>query len=194
MVNLMIIVFASLLTLTGLALIYSRWQGNFARKVLPLWAGWSLVGIAVVPWTLATGIEAGIVLSLMVPTLFAWLLVAGNSEVRARKLTRTGNSNSNGAGSDDHLGVNLRHLPPWQRNGTLLLLTVPLAALSATFTSVAFTNLLPFSELNRMALSIFLMPVVWGALAFWQCADPRWQRPALVMLAAAGVSAVLLFL
>ena len=61
-------------------------------------------------------------------------------------------------------------------NAGLFIAAVPLAGAVASLVSAALVRWLPGLEVNRMAFAVLLMPVLWGSLAVWICADPHRLR------------------
>lgn len=64
---------------------------------------------------------------------------------------------------------------------------VGLSAVCAMLVTVIWTTALNMSKVNQIALGIYTMPILWGAAAYWLCADSKLWRPICVL---AGLSAL----
>lgn len=64
---------------------------------------------------------------------------------------------------------------------------VGLSAVCAMLVTVIWTTALNMSKVNQIALGIYTMPILWGAAAYWLCADSKVWRPICVL---AGLSAL----
>lgn len=55
------------------------------------------------------------------------------------------------------------------------------------------TLYLPWQEADRLALTVLLIPFVWGVFSFWAAADPRLARPAIGLAVGGSLGGALLF-
>lgn len=179
---------AVLMTLAGVALLYAAWQGRLANRPPAVAAGWSLMGLAFLPWIAAGGMEFGLVLGSVVPGCAAWVFVA----LQVRRPARSANGRAGSVATLPMSGFTFPGLPDVTRHLWRFVLVVPLAGIAATLISIAFAGLLPWSDLNRWALIVLLMPALWGIFAAWLCSAGRWQVPAGTLLIGALLCAVFL--
>lgn len=179
---------AGLLTLGGVGLLHASWRSLFPdhRKLL-VFNGWLMLLLALVLWIESSGAEFGTVLGLCVPALAAWLLTVSTARTRQRKARRPRDESGTGSALDDKRLSRRRHL-------LLFVLSVPVAAVAATLLTVALAELLPGSELGRTVLVGFVMPPLWGLLAWWFCATPTITRTLLKVGVPSLAAALFLFL
>jgi hypothetical protein len=135
----------------------------------------------------ASGAEFGGTFIFLAPALVAWLLVAANTELREAKTRKRKNADR----AEPTAVVGGRTLA---RHLLLFAITVPLSAVAATLFSVALARTLPWSDLSEMALTLMLMPFLWGCAAYWAIADSKLARPALSIIALGLIGAVSTFL
>jgi len=180
---------AALLTLGGTGLLHASWRSLIRenRKLL-VFSGWLMLLLALVLWIEATGPEFGTVLGLSVPALAAWILVTTTADTSKRTAQRRPRNDDGGNSVLDSTGTR------WSRHLLLFVLTVLLAAIASTLLTAAIADLLPWSELNRTVFVGFVMPCVWGLLAYWICATQRLQRTLLINAVVSVAAALLLFL
>lgn len=202
------IVMALGMTALGLMLLYTSWRSHWrrGRRLVAVLSGWLLlVAIAMPCWVKAAGVEFGAPVSLMVPTCIVLLLLTfewrrtGGTRAGGQKTQRkdppihrtaarmpVGTPSSTGAVES---GALLR----WLRNFGRFILVVPVSALNAVLISTALSRILPFGTINNMLGVVFVVPVLWGIIAYWMLADPVGLRPVAATLAAALVSSAVLF-
>lgn len=171
---------ALLAAAAGVALLYGAWLRRIPRRWLPVPAGWALLFASGWFWVSATGAEFGITLVLLATSLVAWLFVWGNRQQRRRRARKA--------------------VPPKAARGRsfaehalLFLLVVPLAAVASALISVALSLALPVSEVDAMVIVLAVMPVLWGAGAWWAAADPNTARPAAAMALGALAAAAIIY-
>ncbi len=172
---------AALLTAAaGVALLYGAWQSRVPRRRLPVPAGWALLFASGWLWVAGTGTEFGITLLLLTTSLVAWLFVWRNRQHRERRAREDAPPKvTEGRSLAEH--------------ALLFVLVVPLAAVAAAMVSVALSLALPVSEVNAMVIVLVVMPVLWGAGAWWAAADPRMARPAAAMALGALAGAAIIY-
>jgi hypothetical protein len=161
-----------------IGLLYASWLERLSSRAIATATGWSLLALSMYFWVRSAGVEFGTVFGLILPALFAWVLLLLSIDRRNRK------------GRDERIVINA--WPRFRavlRNLGMFVMTVPLLGAVSAVCSVAFATLIPIDDINRIVLAVFLMPVLWGGLAFWACADSKPLRPlaAVTGLAAIGV-------
>lgn len=160
---------AVILTAAGLLCLYGSWRKQPLFRPWGAWGGWVLLFASGWAWSLAAAsVELGIVYALLAPTACAWLLVLHNRQTRSRRASAVAEG-----------GISLPALPVAARHLLLFLGTVPLAGAAAAYGSTALATFLPWQLGNALVLAMLVMPVVWGAGAYWLCADPKPLRPTL---------------
>jgi len=180
------LILASLLSGAGLLGLYGSWRNwnGFSRWGTP--AGWGLLVVSAVVWARsAASVELGIGYALLALTAWGWLFVGHNRELRPLR-------NQPGTSGLPAASVALPALPTLMKQLLLLVAAVPLAGAAALYFSTALVTFLPWQQGNALTLAMLLAPVLWGCLAYWQCADSRPLRPALTSLALLAAGAALL--
>ena len=130
-----------------------------------------------------SGPEFGSAFALINIAIVAWFFVLSNAEARQKK------------GLQQALtAARIPSIRSIARHGAIFLVAVPLAGVASTLISVAISGLLPWNEIDRITFPLFAMPIIWGCVAFWVCADPELWRPTLSLFACGSVSAVALFM
>ena len=175
----------------GVACLYGSWQDRIASRWRPAAVGWALLLASTWAWMRATGAEFGISLTLLLPTVLAWLIIARNAEVRSPKARSNRTRRKVDTDVEPRAAADRRTLIAHLR---LFIVSVPLAAIASTYVTIAFCSLLPLTQVNQLVLAVFVVPLVWGSAAYWAVADSRWLRPFLTMLLGGGMAAVLVHL
>lgn len=177
------LVIALCCTLAGTVLLFLSWRRKLLTLPFKVTTGWVLQLLGLYFWTSYSGIEFGLIYSLLALSVAAWVLVVLNHEQRPSRHDTPEPGNTGQQGRWSVIRENL----------VLFIAAVPLAGVAAALLSVASVTPLPWSELNRWVLAVFTMPLLWGLLAYWACADSRPARPILGMLFGLSVSSVVLF-
>jgi len=167
----MIAILASATTLMSISLIYSSWRRWLNPRLLVNLVGWLLLGGSAWLWAQAAGWEFGAVYFIAALPLAAWLFTALQGTWRAR--------NSSPAHTQK---LTVPAWPTLARHFGLALLVLPIAGLASALLSLVLTSLLPWQEINRLALITLLMPMLWGLFMFWCCADQKVMRPATTII------------
>lgn len=170
------------ITMAGVFCLYGSWRHMSFFHPLGGYLGWLLLLVACFAWSASSNVELGISYAILAMAVCAWLLVIFNYELRAgkqRNLTEAELVLPRGA-------TVLRH-------GVMFLVAVPLAGITAAYLSTAFVILLPWQLGNAMVFAMLLMPVVWGAGAYWSLADPALARPTLGMSLLLCLSLLILY-
>jgi hypothetical protein len=174
---------ALLMSFCAVGCIYWSWRqrGNW----LLAFAGWLLVIVSMFSWSAVSGPEFGTTYALIAMACAAWLLVLSNRDA---------------AGADSRAAertLRLVQRPPGisvVKQGARFLLSVPVAGLLALMLSVALVLYLPWTLLTKIAVAIFLYPVLWGALSAWICAQEKIIKPAMAVGGLFLISSVMLFI
>lgn len=173
---------AVLLGTAGVAALYASWRRWIRFGPWPAVAGWTLLGASVWVWVRAAGIEFGISYAVLFASFAAWIAVLVNLEIRNRRQREQKTS------------------PPvvpdaqsLARHVGRFLVAVPLAAVAAAFVGAAIVRWLPMARVDAMAAAAFSIPVLWGILGYWACADPKLTRAAVSLAVAGIVSATVVF-
>lgn len=170
----------------AVGLLYARWRKWIKFRGLLLVAAGALAVASLILWNKVGGPEFGPAYAAINFALAAWIYVLANIKLRKSRRTK---------GRRQYLAASkLPGIRSVARHGAIFLVAVPLAAVASTFVSIAVSSLLPWNEIDRMVFPLFAMPVVWGCVAYWTCADPKLWRPTLSLFACGGVSAVTLFM
>lgn len=173
-------ILASAATLMGITLIYSSWRQWLNPRLLINLVGWLMLGVSAWLWCIAAGWEFGAVYFIAALPLVAWLFTAYQGTFRTNNSYPTERQRLS--------------LPTWQtvaRHFGLFLLVLPIAGVTSALLSLVLTSLLPWQEINRLALITLLMPTLWGLFMFWCCADQKVARPAVTIIVV-GLAAGLL--
>jgi hypothetical protein len=168
--------------MTGVYLLFASWRGRLAAPTFAVSLGWTLLTASMYVWILLDGVEFGIVYGLVTPALYAWLLILFSVERRR-------------SGSPDYRPV-VNRRPTRKglvRNLSLFLVAVPLLAIVSSICAVAVGALMPTNRVNQTVLAVFLMPVIWGSMAFWACSDPKPVRPFAWSISLAVIGSTLLY-
>lgn len=174
------LILACATTLMGVTLIYSSWRQWLSPRVFINLVGWLLLGVAAWLWCIAAGWEFGAVYFITSLPLAAWLFTSYQANFRI---------------NNNHPSLRQRlRLPPWltlARHLGRLFLVLPIAGVTSALLSLVLTSLLPWQEINRLALIVLLMPTLWGLLMFWCCADQKVARPAATIIVVGLASGLL---
>lgn len=181
-------ILAALTSLLAVACIYWSWRDRGQAVVSA--TGWLLALGSAVVWSHVLGPEFGVTFAIIVFMCLTWLAVL--ADVAARKGSDTRAADTRAAPRPYQALV-------WPRAGQLLqqgvlfLLSVPAAGVLTLMLSVALVLYLPWTLLNKLAVAIFLWPVLWGVLSAWIAAQQKVSRPALVVASLFVVSSLALF-
>lgn len=166
----------------GLGLLYGAWQRRVPRRWRPVPVGWALLLVSAWFWVNGTGAEFGVSLLLLATSVVAWGFVIANRQYRERR-PRADSTAPKAPADARSLAAHV----------LLFLLTVPLAAVTATLVAVALSLALPWSRVDAMVTVLVLIPILWGCAAYWVVADSRPLRPAAAMLLGAALSTAVIY-
>ncbi|GEM_PF-1326603 len=169
--------------LIGIVILFTFWRRKYPVHGTAVFLGWIPLAGSLLFWVASAGIEFGIVFSLMMPSLYAWVVILVKSEHKPIAHTRPKRYQFQRVSYTKIL-----------RNGGVFFLVIVFLAMSSTFITLVFTYSLPIKEVNRMAVGALLMPVVWGAAVVWALIDGRRIRPILINGISGLFSAIYLFL
>lgn len=179
-------VIAVVVSLAAAALVYAGWRRSLAWAAL---CGWILAPISVPLWSRALGPEIGFVYAVILFICCAWVLVVINREP-TRTVERSGQRPLH------RPFQRLQWAAPQQclHHGALFVLAVLVSGVSSMLVSVALVLYLPWTLPLKLAVAIFLYPLLWGALSVWVCAQDKLLQPLVTNLGLCAVSGLLLFL
>lgn len=184
---------AGLTSLLAVVCIYWSWRKP--GQVVVASTGWLLALGSAIVWSIAFGPEFGVTYAIIAFMCLTWLavLIGTDSSRTATTGTEAGNGESRavvrpyrrlaGPSTADML-----------RHGTLFLLSVPATGVLTLILSVAMVLYLPWTMLNKIAVAIFLWPVLWGALSAWISAQEKIMRPTVVVIALLFIGSLALFI
>lgn len=167
----------------GVAALYASWRRRVQPKGVVIACGWFLIALSFYLWMRAGGAEFGPVLAALQLSIVAWVFVLANRHVRRDNGRR-----------QEPASVSLPPLRAILRHAAIFLLAVPVAACSAILSVLAVSTLLPWNDVDRLAFAILVVPLAWGACAYWACSDSRLLRPALGLVAGGSLGAALLYI
>jgi len=181
-----LILIAFVLTFIGVSILHRCWrQRQLARRSLQQLGGWILLVTAMAAWIAAQGPEFGVCFALINVTIMAWLLIAWHNRhpvAPTHEIPKPIQSL--------HWAKALRALP---YQIMLTASVILLSGASAMFSTVVITQLLPWQNVNLIALGIYVMPIVWGVFAFYLCFSTRVWRPIAVITLIGAISAMLIY-
>lgn len=167
----------------AVGILYARWRKRTKLRGVLLVVAGALAAASLIFWMKVGGPEFGSAFALLNTAIVAWLFVLTHAEVRPKKRLE-----------QILTAARIPSLRSIARHSAIFLVAVPLAGVVSTLASIAISSLLPWNEIDRAAFPLFAMPIVWGCVAFWACADPELWRPTLSLIACGGVSAAALFM
>ncbi|MEX2496022.1 MAG: hypothetical protein WD448_08040 [Woeseia sp.] len=167
----------------GVALLYFSWSGRLQRRAPVLVLAWTLVALSFWLWPRAVGVEFGTVMASLQLSLAAWVLIIANPHVRRSRGRR-----------QEPATTNLPRLQAMAWHAARFLLAVPLAAVASTAMVLAAVSLLPWADVDRLALAVLAVPLVWGLVVYWALLDWQLLRPALGIVAGGALGMTVLYL
>lgn len=168
--------------IAGTTVLYFSWRDR--RRVRPLsnLLGWGLITISLLLWIPLAGPEFAPIYAILVLPLVAWvfaLVDPNKGNGREREQQRS--------------GTTLPTPATMLRQITVFFVAVPICAFASTFIALQTTHWLPWNEIDRLVLGVLAMPIVWGILAYWTCADRNLGRPATAILLSGSLCAFSLY-
>lgn len=175
-------VLAFLVSIVAAFLVYYSWKAGRLAWVAGM--GWLLAFASIAGWARVLGQEFGLAYAIAIFVCLAWAAVAFNMEGRSQ-------------GDQAALRPFQRLRWPGRQDGirhaTLFLLAVPATGVTAMMLSVALVLYLPWALPLKLAVAVFLYPVLWGALGSWICAQDTCLKPLLANAGLLVVSGLILF-
>lgn len=170
-------------SLAAVGFIYWSWrQRGMAMLAL---AGWLLALTSVVLWSWVLGPQFGVTYAVIIFLCMMW----GNVF-----LGREDPPLLSQVSERPYQALAFPNKSIFLKNCALFLLSVPLTGLLALMLSVAFVLYLPWTMLYKVAVAIFLYPVLWGALSGWICAQKNLVKPAVTTAGLFVISGLVLFI
>lgn len=184
---------AGLASLLAVACIYWSWRER--GQTLVAATGWLLALGSAVAWSRGFGPEFGAMYATITFVCLAWLAVlAGLLTASAgAATTETGNGEARVA-VRPYRALTRPQAADIVKHIGLFLLSVPATGLLTLMLSVAIVLYLPWTLLNKIAVAIFLWPVLWGAISAWISAQDRLARPVMVVAALFVLGGLTLFI
>ncbi|MCP5164869.1 MAG: hypothetical protein H6990_07400 [Pseudomonadales bacterium] len=174
---------AMMAALIGVAGLYSSWRRLALAGPGVVAGSWLLIVLSGWIWCLGWGVEFGTVFACLALSVAGGVFLLLNYEVRERKSPRPADT--------QQLVINPR---TWGRHALLSIIVFPVAGTLSVVGSILLAHEMPWIPVNQMVLAVLLIPVIWGAAAYWACADPLPGRPAIALGVGALLSLACLYL
>jgi hypothetical protein len=171
------------MTMAGVFCLYGSWRRLSVFYPVGRYIGWLLLLVACITWITSSNVELGISYAMLAIAVCAWLLVIINYELRAGKQKNISETE-----------LVLPRGATLLRHGLMFVVAVLLAGITGAYLSTAFISLLPWQLGNALVLAMLLMPVLWGAGAWWALADPQLARPGIGMSLLLVISLLILYI
>lgn len=170
----------------GIGLLLLGWQGRLPRlQVGYKPVGWACIAATPWLWHLSYGWRFAIAFAVLTVMSVALLIIYLQREVRPNAAIK--GQRRQPVKLKQAVAGGVRQL--WRAG-----IALPLAGSTSMLATVAATRYLPWSNVNIIALGVYTMPLVWGALAYWSLADTRSWRPPAGLLALSVLAYLLLYL
>ena len=154
----MLTVFASALTLGAVATVYKSWRSQtlaFFVIGLLVWL------ISTIAWSYVQGWEFGVLYSLCLPALLVWPFIYLNQTVLPLPKH-----------TPQPRALNFTMRNTWANIGNALVVLVALLIISVLIT-LAFCAAMPLSASGKLALTVILVPMLWGGAIYHYLATTR---------------------
>ncbi|GEM_PF-1236261 len=173
MAELLIAIIAFIISFAGLIVLLLSWQNKSdqAKQTMIAFA-WFVIGISIYLWTLASGPEFGLCYGFISVAFQAWVLVLYQQKTNSKPLKLRAAKVL--VKSQINWAAGLKSLP---RVGLILVAIIPLAGFASMQVLAGVTALLPGEKVNRMALGVYLLPILWGLFVYWVCGAQKLARP-----------------
>lgn len=186
-------VLAGLASLLAVACIYWSWRERGKPMIAAV--GWLLALISAVAWSRVFGPEFGVMYATITFVCLTWLAVLFGTFTAGAVTAATEPRNSETrAALRPYQALARPQIADIVKHGGLFLLSVPATGLLSLMLSVAIVLYLPWTLLNKIAVSIFLWPVLWGALSAWIAAQDKLARPVTVIATLFALGGLALFI
>lgn len=157
---------AFILTIVGVLALRYAWADS-ARGRLPVFAGWSMLVLALPGWTAVAALDKAVALTMLAPSLVAFPVIAAGVEYKRAGPPRRPRRDA--AELTAEFGRTRRLV-------SRTILAGPVAALAASALGMAVCLRAPMGEADRLILGGFLVPLAWAVFAGWALADTRVGR------------------
>lgn len=180
--DLFMAMFAGVLSLGGLAVLYLAWRRP-GRSIPLLVLGWGLLVVSALPWAAAGGADRGPALAMVAVSAAALLLIGITGQWRgaAPRRRREATPAAEPAGGTG-----------WGHWSLVILVAGPLAAAAAFALGLPFMRVDSWAESDRLVASAFAIVILWSAAAVWVCATPRLMRATATLAGLTAAGAVVL--
>lgn len=171
------------ISISSVGAIYLSWRQREQRWLA--FAGWLLAVASMFVWSWALGPEFGVSYSVIVFVCLIWLQVG------------VGVKASGGVGLSSQRPYRNMTLPDarnLRKHATVFFLSVPVTGVLSLMTTVAMLIHLPWTLLTKLAVSVFVYPLLWGILSSWICTQRSPGRPAIVLISLSMISSILLWI
>ncbi|MDO3387237.1 hypothetical protein QWI17_15450 [Gilvimarinus sp. SDUM040013] len=172
---------AILLVCASVATLYVSWR-SVGRSTALKASGWIALAGAIACWSQSAGTEFGTTFSLILLPILAWVVMAFTADTRRQKVKIQGRER-----------LQRPSFTALLRHSARVVGGVVLAGVSSAFFCMGLATWLPTSPVNAIVLAVFLTPVVWGAAAYWLCADPNQYRPSATIALAGALGAAIIY-
>ena len=130
-------------------------------------------------WSRIAGWETGTVTSLCIPALAAWCFVYWNRQQRTTKSGNTKNDTVKIPGNSTFRLLKLKGWRSFADHAFRFFLATILSCIAALSLLVALTRLFNLYIETAMAMTVLMLPFVWGLAAWWSTSDDNSWHPAL---------------
>lgn len=170
-------------SLLSVGCIYWSWRER-GRTIAAL-AGWLLALASMIGWSLALGPEFGVTYAIIAFVCLTWIVVFLGTGSRSGEIP---------GGQRPYQALARPDTSNLLKHGALFLLSVPATGVLTMLLSVAVVIYLPWTMLTKVAVAIFLYPVLWGAISAWICAQGNPTKSAVAIAGLFFISSLLLFI
>tara|TARA_R110000765_G_scaffold211090_2_gene316188 strand:+ start:641 stop:1231 length:591 start_codon:yes stop_codon:yes gene_type:complete len=184
-------------TLAAVLLLYICWRYQFKYKSVLILFCWS--ALLAGPWLFKghNGIEFSLVYVALYICCTAWSLSLYNSYVAKPSIAKTRTDKKSSLASQVFKSNRVAmHRYRWANIPTHivnLVLVLPFAGTVAMVISMSIFGFIGLNKVNAMVLSALIMPLLWGAFAYWTISSQRKSRPLVLLSILACFSAFSLF-
>lgn len=173
----MLTLVAGTLSIATVATLFKSWRSQASAFLI---IGLLLLVLSCICWSYAQGWEFGVLYALLAPGLLAWLFIMASQRILpAPKNTPSPKS----------LDLSRSTL---LINGAHFISVLFVLLVTSVLISLGFSASMPFSTAGQLALSVILLPLVWGLCAYHYLASSKKRQPLItyVVLALLGLLVV----
>lgn len=167
--------------------VFFSWK-NVNKKLLAS-AGWLLFLFSIFLWIKILGVEFGFTYSIVVFACIVWLVIAivtltsETNKVAIRTIRPKPYLNK--------ISIDPKSFFP--KHALLFVLSVPFAGAASILLSLAIVSCFSWTTLNKVCTAIFVMPIIWGGLSAWICANTKPWFSSSVIAGLLSISSIVLF-